>query len=144
MLWVLPGADRMALLAQENVDRISHWLKLRRLAFRFDGKTKLFCMLGFVVPGVMSIGSTWLTVLSVLIGLIVLAIVPVFTGRRMLEVIRNRFGDEVAEQAYRHCEFSRFMANKNFTIGEIQEELVKHWARQRAIAEDEAEQAAND
>lgn len=143
VLWLLPGADRMALLAQENVDRVCHWLKLRRLAFRFDSKIRFFCLLGFVIPGMMSIGSMWMTVLSAAIGLVVLAVAPVLAGRHMLTVIRNRFGEAVAEEAYKNCEFSRFMANKNFTIGEIQAELSARWEREQAEKGDDP-QAAND
>ena len=99
-------------------------------------------MMGFIVPGVMSIGNIWLALLSAIIGLVVLAVVPVLTGRQMLGVIRNRFGEAVAEEAYKRCEFSRFMANKNFTIGEIQRELSERWSREQAEGHSEAEGAA--
>lgn len=141
VLWLLPGADRMALLAQENVDRVCHWLKLRRLAFRFDSKIRFFCLLGFVIPGMMSIGSMWMTILSAAIGLVVLAGAPVLAGRHMLTVIRNRFGEAVAEEAYKHCEFSRFMANRNFTIGDIQKDLSARWEREQAEKDDDLRSA---
>lgn len=141
VLWLLPGADRMALLAQENVDRVCHWLKLRRLAFRFDSKIRFFCLLGFVIPGMMSIGSMWMTILSAAIGLVVLAVAPVLAGRHMLAVIRNRFGEAVAEEAYKHCEFSRFIANRNFTIGDIQKDLSARWEREQAEKDDDLQSA---
>lgn len=141
VLWLLPGADRMALLTQENVDRVCHWLKLRRLAFRFDSKIRFFCLLGFVIPGMMSIGSMWMTILSAAIGLVVLAVAPVLAGRHMLTVIRNRFGEAVAEEAYKHCEFSRFMANRNFTIGDIQKDLSARWEREQAEKDDDLQSA---
>lgn len=141
VLWLLPGADRMALLAQENVDRVCHWLKLRRLAFRFDSKIRFFCLLGFVIPGMMSIGSMWMIILSAAIGLVVLAVAPVLAGRHMLTVIRNRFGEAVAEEAYKHCQFSRFMANRNFTIGDIQKDLSARWEREQAEKDDDLQSA---
>lgn len=136
---MLSGADRMALLAKENVDRLCHLFKLRRLAFRFDGKTKFICLMGFVLPGMMSVGSLWLTVLSVVIGLSVLAVVPILTGRQTLNLIKNRFGEDVAQEAYSHCELSRYMSNKTFTVGDIQKELAKRYELQRLNEADEAQ-----
>lgn len=127
-----PGAHRMALFTEENVARVGQWLKLRRLAFRFDRKTKVLCLLAFVIPGMMAVGAIWKVILAALFALSVFIVLPVFTGHQTLAVIRNRFGQDVADETMVWCEWGRYSSNKAFTIGDIQKELARRYDQSQA------------
>lgn len=118
------GIFSMALLAEKNVLVLTRWLKLRRLAFRFDRKTKVGCLLALIVPGMASIGSTWMVALTVVFASAVYLILPVFTGAQTLSVIRERFGTAVAVEALERCSFARYHRDRTFTIGDIQRALA--------------------
>jgi uncharacterized membrane protein len=115
----------MAVPAEKNVHKLIHWMALRRLAFRFDPKTKLLCVVGFVLPGLVAVSVPIMIYVAAVIGLIVLAVVPVLTGKSAAKEIQERFGDEVLKRALRNCTFGRYMRNKHFTIGDIQDQIER-------------------
>jgi len=132
----LNGGDRMAVPA-DKASQLIHWLKLRRLAFRFDNKTKVICFAGFIVPGLPAIDSPEWLYLAALIGLVILAVAPVLIGKSVAKEIRSRFGEAVLERALHHCTLGRYMRNKGFTIGDIQAQLAaEEQARQPQAAND--------
>lgn len=115
----------MAVPVEKNVHKLIHWMALRRLAFRFDPKTKVLCVVGFVLPGLVAVSVPFMIYVAAVIGLIVLAVVPVLTGMSAAKEIRERFGDEVLKRVLRNCTFGRYMRNKHFTIGDIQDQIEK-------------------
>lgn len=123
------GISAMALLAETNVVVLTRWLKLRRLAFRFDRKTKVGCLLALIVPGMASIGSFWMVALTVIFAIAVFLILPVITGTQTLNVIRERFGTAVADEALERCSFARYHRDRTFTIGDIQRALASNLER---------------
>lgn len=126
----------MAVPSQKSLQLI-RWAKLRRLAFRFDGRTKVICFAGFIVPGLPAVDQPIFLYGAGLIGLTVLAVVPVMIGKSVAKEIEQRFGSEVLERALHHCTLGRYIRNKAFTIGEIQAELeAKRQAEGRAAAND--------
>lgn len=136
MLGQLDGGDRMAVPSQKTLQLI-RWAKLRRLAFRFDGRTKVICLAGFVVPGLLAVDKPVFLYGAGLFGLIVLAFVPVLIGKSVAKEIERRFGSEVLQRALHHCTLGRYMRNKSFTIGDIQAELAaQHQSEGRTASND--------
>ncbi len=131
------GGYRMAVPA-EKVTQLIHWLKLRRLAFRFDHKTKVICFAGFIVPGLPAIDSPGWLYLAALIGVVVLAVAPVLIGKSVAKEIEHRFGKAVLERALHHCTLGRYLRNKTFTIGDIQAQLEAERQAQYAGAANDA------
>jgi hypothetical protein len=110
-------------VSSQKPPKVILWCKLRRLAFRFDGKTKALCFAGFIIPGLPAIDHPQWVYLSAFIGLAVLAVVPVLLGLAVAREIESRFGKAVLDRALYHCVLGRYMRNKMFTIGEIQSDL---------------------
>lgn len=137
MLEQLNGGDRMAVPA-EKATQLIHWLKLRRLAFRFDLKTKVICFAGFIVPGLPAIDNPGWLYLAALFGLLVLAVVPVLIGKSVAKEIESRFGKAVLDRALHHCTLGRYLRNKTFTIGDIQAQLAAERQAKHACAANDA------